>query len=147
MIEPLHLSVVVQCDAEHAFAVFTSKTSIWWPPSHSVSRQPGITVTFEPRLGGRIVERTSDSAEFDWGEILVWGPPRRLGYLWHLGSDRSQATEVQIEFVPLTDDSTRVDITHSGWERLGDLGPTRREKNSHGWGGMLPHYVSACAPR
>ena len=67
MIEPLELSLVVQCDAAHAFAVFTGSTSLWWPVSHSVSRQPGLVVTFEPRTGGRIFERSLDGTEFDWG--------------------------------------------------------------------------------
>jgi hypothetical protein len=144
MIAPLELSIVVQCDAAHAFAVFTASTSLWWPASHSVSRQPGLTVTFEPRTGGRIFERSPDGTEFDWGEITLWDPPKHLAYLWHLGVDRSLATQVRIEFVPLTTDSTRVKITHSGWDGLGDLGPPRRDRNQRGWDGLLPHFVAAC---
>ena len=144
MIEPLELSVVVQCDAAHAFAVFTASTSLWWPVSHSVSRQPGLAVTFEPRTGGRIFECSPDGTEFDWGEITMWDSPKRLAYLWHLGVDRSLATQVRVEFVPLTADSTRVEITHSGWDSLGDLGPPRRDRNQRGWDGVLPHFVAAC---
>ena len=145
MIEPLRISVVVQCDVEQAFSVFTEKATTWWPHAHSVSGEPGLTVTFEPRVGGRIFERTPANAEFDWGEILVWDPPHRLGYVWHIRSDRSQATEVQIRFVPLGSGSTRLEIEHSGWDRLGTAGQTRRDGNEKGWGGMLPHYVAACA--
>ncbi len=144
MIEPLEVSVVVQCDAAHAFAVFTASTSLWWPVSHSVSHQPGLAVTFEPRTGGRLFERAPDGTEFDWGEITLWDPPQRLAYLWHLGADRSLATQVRIEFVSLTADSTRVEIMHSGWDGLGDLGPARRDRNQRGWGGLLPHFVAAC---
>jgi uncharacterized protein YndB with AHSA1/START domain len=144
MIAPLELSVVVECDAGHAFAVFTASTSLWWPVSHSVSRQPGLTVTFEPRTGGRIFERTPDGIEFDWGEVTSWEPPRRLAYLWHIGVDRSLATEVRIEFVPLSAGSTRVEITHIGWDGLGDVGRPRRDKNRQGWDGLLPHFVAAC---
>ena len=146
MIEPLRISIVVQCDIEHAFSVFTEKTSMWWPPAHSVSREPGLTVTFEPKVGGRIFEQTPAHAQFDWGEILVWDPPKRLGYRWHLRADRSQATEVQIRFVALSDGATRLDIEHSGWDRLGDDGQPKRNANERGWGGLLPHYVAACTP-
>jgi hypothetical protein len=66
MIDPLQISVVVQCDVVHAFTVFTEKASMWWPQTHSVSREPGLTVTFEPKVGGRIFERTAGSTEFDW---------------------------------------------------------------------------------
>lgn len=144
MIAPLELSAVVQCDAAHAFAVFTASTSMWWPVSHSESRQPGLSVMFEPRTGGRIFERSPDGTEFEWGEITLWDPPKRLAYLWHLGVDRSLATQVRIEFVPLTADSTRLKITHSGWDGLGDLGPPRRDRNQRGWDGLLPHFVAAC---
>ena len=101
-------------------------------------------MTFEPRTGGRIFERTPDGVEFDWGEITTWEPPRSLAYLWHIGVDRSLATQVRIAFVRLSANSTRVEITHSGWDGLGDLGPPRREKNQRGWDGLLPHFVAAC---
>jgi uncharacterized protein YndB with AHSA1/START domain len=146
MIDPLQISVVVACDVTHAFAVFTEKTSMWWPPTHSVSHEPGLTVIFEPKVGGRIFERTPARTEFDWGQILVWDPPKRLGYLWHIRTDRAQATEVQIRFVALPDGTTRVDIEHTGWDRLGDAAQSRRDANGKGWGGMLPHFVAACAP-
>jgi uncharacterized protein YndB with AHSA1/START domain len=146
MIDPLQISVVVQCDLMHAFAVFTEKASMWWPPTHSVSREPGLAVIFEPKVGGRIFERTPARTEFDWGQILVWDPPNRLGYLWHIRTDRAQATEVQIRFVPLPDGTTRVDIEHTGWGRLGEAGQSRRDANGKGWGGMLPHFVAACSP-
>ncbi len=144
MIEPLRISLFVQCGVDHAFRVFTERASWWWPRTHSVSREPGLTVTFEPSVGGRIFERTPGGAEFDWGEILVWDPPHRLGYLWHIRSDRAEATEVQIRFVAVPDGTTRLDIVHTGWDRWGDAGQTRRNANEKGWGGVLPHYGAAC---
>jgi hypothetical protein len=52
--EPLELSFTVACAPEHAFDVWANKTSLWWPHGHSVSAEPGLTVTIEPRPGGRI---------------------------------------------------------------------------------------------
>ena len=54
MIEPLNLDFEVRCGAEHAFDVWTTRTSLWWPASHSVSAAPGLRVTIEPWVGGRI---------------------------------------------------------------------------------------------
>jgi hypothetical protein len=34
-------------------------------------------------------------------------------------------------------------VEHRGWERLGARGPDRRQANERGWGGLLPHYLSA----
>ena len=74
---------------------------------------------------------------------MAWEPPRRLAYLWHLGTDRSRATEVDISFTGGAS-ATTVTITHRGWERLGAAGPERRQRNRQGWAGLLPHYQHAC---
>jgi uncharacterized protein YndB with AHSA1/START domain len=142
--EPLLVEFTVACAPERAFALWAEQTSRWWPHGHSVSAEPGLTVTFEPRSGGRIFERTPAGVEHDWGEVLAWEPPRRLAYLWHLRFDRADATEVEITFAPAAE-GTAVTIVHSGWERLGGKGPERRTRNERGWAGLLPHYVAACA--
>ena len=142
--EPLELAFTVRCSPEHAFATWAERTSLWWPHGHSVSGDPDLTVTIEPRAGGRIYERTPAGVEHDWGEVLAWEPPGRLVYLWHLRFDRADATEVEITFAP-ADEGTAVTIVHRGWERLGAQGPERRARNERGWGGLIPHYVTACA--
>jgi Activator of Hsp90 ATPase homolog 1-like protein len=75
----------------------------------------------------------------------VWEPPRRLGYVWHIHADRADATEVEITFVDQGDATTRVDIEHRGWERLGARGPGWRDANRAGWDGVLPSFRSACS--
>jgi len=123
----------------------TSETSRWWPVTHTVTAETGLEVVFEAGPGGRIFERTAAGVEGDWGEITVWEPPRRLGYLWHIRADRADATEVEIAFSDHGDATTRVEIEHRGWERLGTRGPGWRDANRSGWDGVLPHYLSACS--
>ena len=142
--EPLEIDFTVACPPERAFEMWARRTSMWWPHGHSVSGEPGLTVTFEPQPGGRIFERTPSGEEHDWGEVLVWEPPSRLAYLWHLRFDRSDATEVSVTFTDALE-GTAVRIVHSGWERLGAAGPERRERNRKGWAGALEHYRRACA--
>jgi uncharacterized protein YndB with AHSA1/START domain len=144
MIEPIRLAFVVSCSAEHAFATWTERAQMWWPPAHTVSHQPNAEIVFDPRVGGRIYERTPAGVEIDWGEIKVWEPPRRLVYLWHVATDRANATEVEIAFIE-QGEQTRVEVEHRGWERLGDRGRTWRETNQGGWDGVLPDYMAACA--
>lgn len=146
MNEPIRMSFVVACSVSRAWAVWTAEISRWWPRSHSVSGDADLSVIIEGRPGGRIFERTPDGKEADWGEILVWEPPRRLVYLWHLRADHADATEVEIEFSPEDNRSTRVEIEHRGWERLGARGQGRRDANLEGWSGLLPHFVMACSP-
>jgi uncharacterized protein YndB with AHSA1/START domain len=139
--EPLRLSFLVSCRAEHAFATWTRKTSLWWPADHTVSGEAGLEIVFEPRVGGRIFERTRAGQEIDWGEITAWEPPRRLRYLWHLHAERADATDVEIVLTELAESTTRIDIEHWGWERFGAAAPVRRQANQAGWAGLLPHFV------
>jgi hypothetical protein len=147
MIEPLRYSFEVRCPVDHAFEVWTARTSQWWPKTSTISQATDLEVVFEGREGGRIFERTPAGQEIEWGEITVWEPPRRLGYLWHIATDRASATEVEIRFSELDAEKTRVEIEHRGWEKLGERGATWRDTNRGGWEGTLPHYIAACRRR
>jgi uncharacterized protein YndB with AHSA1/START domain len=139
--EPLRLTLEVDCAPEDAFAVWTQRFSLWWPADHTVTGDPAL-VALEPRLGGRIYERGADGTEHEWGEITLWEPPGRLGYLWHLMRDRADATDVEITF-RRDGSGTRVEIEHRGWQRLGAYAGVWRERNQVGWSTLLPHYVKA----
>ena len=142
-IEPIHLTFVVDCPVEHAFDVWTGRIAQWWPADHTVTAEPGLVVVLEGRRGGRIFERSPSGIEHDWGEVTVWEPPGRLGYTWHLNRDRSDATDVEIKFLPRDDATTTVEIEHHGWERLGSEGIAWRDRNQGGWATLLPHYIAA----
>ena len=144
MIEPLRLSYDIECSAAHAFHIWTSRFSTWWPQNHSTSGDPRTEITFEPRLGGRIFERTSTGLEIDWGEVTGWDPPQRLAYLWHIRRDRAEATDVELTFVVTSAHRCRLVILHTGWERLGADGETWRDANTNGWRGLAPHFMAAC---
>jgi uncharacterized protein YndB with AHSA1/START domain len=143
MTDALRISQEIRCTPEHAFAVWTTRLSTWWPTGHSASGDPDTVVTLEPRLGGRIYERTPDGTEFDWGEVIEWSPPHRLAYRWHIAWDVERATDVLLTFVDLGNDRTRLDIVHSGWERFGEESETWRTANSGGWSALLPTFVAA----
>jgi hypothetical protein len=142
-VTPLRLSVHLACSAEHAFHVWTARIAAWWPPEHRATAETQTEVILEPRLGGRLFERTLSGLEMQWGEITVWDPPRRLAYLWHIRRDRADATEVEITFVPIEPEAARVDIVHRGWDRLGAAGPGWRDRNAAGWNGVLPDFIRA----
>jgi hypothetical protein len=143
MIEPIRITLEVACPVEHAFEVWTGRIGQWWPADHTVTAEPSLLVVLEARPGGRIFERTSAGVEHEWGEVTIWEPPTRFGYLWHLKRDRSDATEVEIRFASAGEARTRIDIEHRGWERLGADGEEWRDRNRGGWATLLPHYVAA----
>jgi uncharacterized protein YndB with AHSA1/START domain len=143
VIEPIRLAFELDCPVEHAFETWTGRIGQWWPLDHTVSAAPGLAVVLEGRPGGRIFERELSGVEHDWGEVTVWEPPTRLAYTWHLNRDRSDATQVEIRFLPSPGDQTRVEIEHRDWERLGSAAAPWRERNVAGWTSLLPHYRAA----
>jgi hypothetical protein len=144
VIDPLELTLDIDCAPDHAFDVWTSRFDRWWPRGHSVSGDPAAIV-LEPHVGGRIFERTADGTEIDWGEVTVWQPPERLAYLWHIRRDRSDATDVELTFADAGDGTTRLHIVHRGWERLGAGAEEWRDANRGGWHGLLPHFTTYIA--
>ncbi len=142
-VDALRLTFEIACSKDHAFDVWTTRLSSWWPRDHSASGHPDTVVTLEPRLGGRIFECTPDGHEIDWGEVTVWSPPDRLVYLWHIGRERAVATTVDLTFVDTGDETTRLEIVHSGWERLGPQAVSWRDANTNGWRTLLPAFTAA----
>jgi uncharacterized protein YndB with AHSA1/START domain len=138
------MSFEVACSVDHAFAVWTSDIGTWWPPDHTVSGHADLIV-LETGVGGRIFERTPEGVEHDWGTVTAWEPPARLVYQWHIGRDRVDATEVEIQFHRQGDAATRIEIEHRGWDRLGADGEQRRVQNRGGWETLLPQYQDAIA--
>ncbi len=143
MIAPLRVTFEVACAPEHAFDMWTSRIDTWWPADHTVSGEPRPQVVLECEPGGRIYERTADGVVHDWGEITRWSPPDHLAYQWHLGGSRDQSTLVEVHFVPSGPESTRVEIEHSGWDRLGESGIVWRGRNQSGWDTLLPHFAQS----
>jgi len=141
--EPLTFSFEVACPQERAFDLWANRIKTWWPSDHTVSGRKDVTVILESGVGGRIFERTPEGEEHEWGEVTAWEPPQQLSYLWHLGSDRSDATTVTVMFVPNGPEETIVRIEHDGWERLGSRAEERRNRNSAGWQSLVNYYVTA----
>jgi Activator of Hsp90 ATPase homolog 1-like protein len=129
-IAPVTKSVSVNRTPEEAFRIYTEGIATWWPlDTHSPSGK-AETVVIEPREGGRLYERTTDGEEVEWGEILVWDPPRRLVHSWHLG--RREATEVELRFSP-EGEGTLVELIHRGWESHGEHAAAVRASYDSGW--------------
>jgi uncharacterized protein YndB with AHSA1/START domain len=143
VLEPLIVEFTVQTEPDRAFDLWAKRTSLWWPPGHRMASSDS-EIVFEGHPGGRIYERSSDGVEHGWGEVLEWEPPNRLRYLWHIFFDRSEATTVEVRFDAIGTDATTVTITQTGFERLGDAGPARREKTGSAWVAIAAPFVAIC---
>ena len=147
MIEPIRLSFDVDCPPAHAFETWTGRIDRWWPADHTVTGEDGLDG--RARGPARRADLRADArgrARLGRGHGLG-AARRRLGYLWHLRRDRADATDVEIRFVDRGDGTTRVEIEHAGWERLGAEGETWRDRNHGGWATLLPHFIERAARR
>jgi uncharacterized protein YndB with AHSA1/START domain len=142
-IEPVVKKITVECALEEAFHYFTADFSMWWPAAtHSVVayasefKDKPAAVTFEPRVGGRIFERTRAGEEHLWGTVLEWKPPMRVVFSFHPGRDEKEAQTVEVTF-SRTAAGTRVVLAHSGWEKLGANAQQTRDRYNQGWEGVF----------
>jgi uncharacterized protein YndB with AHSA1/START domain len=142
-IEPVVKTVTLSCTPEEAFRYFTADFGVWWPAAtHSVvayasqfKAEPS-TVILEPRLSGRIFERTDGGEDHAWGSVLVWQPPTRLAFSFHPGRDAQEAQTVEVTFSPAPD-GTQVVLMHSGWEKLHANPQEARDSYNAGWQGVF----------
>jgi uncharacterized protein YndB with AHSA1/START domain len=140
-------TVEVERSPEDAFRYFTAEIAGWWPlETHSVARENAETCVFEGREGGRIFERTREGQEIRWGTVIVYEPPRRLVYTWHPGRSEETAQEVEMHF-RATENRTRVEVEHRGWERYGEGAAEAIESYDTGWAFVLGDlYADAVTP-
>jgi uncharacterized protein YndB with AHSA1/START domain len=123
---PVRKSVVVDASAEEAFETFTSDVDSWWPRTHHIGKSPMTRIVIEGRSGGRCYTEHEDGAVCDWGRVIGWDPPRRLVLAWQMTHewtyepDLSRSSEVEVRFVPMRGETTRVEVEHRFFERHGD---------------------------
>jgi len=143
---PIRKSVTVSAPPEKAFRRFTAEMASWWPlASHSVGQRDSETIVMEGREGGRIVERIRGGRECVWGTITAWEPPRRVAFTWHPGDDPARAQDVEVRFTA-EGTATRVELEHSGFERLGALARRAHRGYPLGWAYVLGRYAGRRGP-
>ena len=146
---PVRRNVTVKTGVEHAFRVFTEGFDTWWPRSHHIGKSRMKRAVVEPFVGGRMYSEQEDGTDCPWGVITMWDPPRRLVFAWQITHewgfepDLAKSSEVEVRFTPQPDGSTRVDLEHRHFERMGPGGETMKTTvgGDGGWGGLLKMFV------
>jgi len=149
MIEPVIKTIEVPCNQAHAFRVFVENTASWWPlDKNSVSAMQGHAarhVEIETRVGGQVLETTHDGQTAQWGTVTCYEPSDRLTLDWHIGLPQDKASTVDVQFEVISEERTRVTLTHSNWESFGDTARDMREGYNSGWVGVFEDaFGTAC---
>lgn len=150
MLEPLISTIEVPCGQEKAFSVFVNEMGGWWPlDKRSMSLmnggKPPKSLTVEPRQGGKIVETSQDDTVHHWGTITSYDPHSGIDMDFHMGMPPENASLVEVRFVALEAERTRVALTQSNWEAFGDMAEMMRNGYGSGWVLIFEQgYKSAC---
>lgn len=136
-------SILVDCSVEQAFMTFTERIGEWWPfDGHSLFDAKAETVVFEPHVGGRVYERSAAGEEGLWGTLTAWDPSHGFAMTWHPGRGEETAQDLELRF-SAEGGGTRVDLLHTGWERLGDRMQEIGGHYDEGWDLVLGRFAAA----
>ena len=147
VIAPVRKTVHVRAPIAHAFEVFTSGLTRWWPLDHGVGKKPIQKVLMEPRLGGRWLEIAHDGTETSVATITLWEPPLRFVMVWQVNAkwqpDATMKSEVDVRFTADGGEATHVEVVHHRFETMGaEAGASMRKDVDGGWPGLLERFVA-----
>jgi hypothetical protein len=141
-------SVTVNASAARAFEVFTAGIDRWWPKTHGIGEAAVLESIIEPFVGGRWYTKHADGKDVVVGHVRAWDPPRRFVVGWEISANWKPdsrvafASEVEVQFVAQTADTTRVDVEHRDFERMGSAeGATMRSSVDGGWPTILALFA------
>lgn len=146
IIAPVRKEIRVAVSQAHAFEVFTSGLTKWWPPNHGVGPRPVKSTHMEPKLGGRWLELAEDGTQTIVATITEWAPPNRLVFVWQINAqwkpDASMKSEVEVTFDAQGADATLVKLLHHKFEAMGeDQGASMRRDVDGGWTPLLARFA------
>ncbi len=143
-IAPVRKSIVVKATPAQAFEAFTARIDRWWPKTHGIGAAPVVESIIDPYVGGRWHTRHEDGSDVTVGHVRVWEPGRRFAFSWEISADwkpdarLAYASEVEVRFTAEADGSTRVDLEHRDFERMGAAeGAKMRGAVDGGWVSIL----------
>jgi uncharacterized protein YndB with AHSA1/START domain len=135
-------SVTVNVAPERAFRAFVDDIGKWWPLAEgfAFAGDRAQDMYLEGREGGRVYERSMDGKEFHIGTVTVYDPPSRVVFTWgEATAEWDGATEVEVRFTS-HGGSTRVDLEHRGFDRIGPAAGETRDTYDGGWVTVLDRF-------
>jgi uncharacterized protein YndB with AHSA1/START domain len=135
-VPPVVKTVTVRVAPTRAFELFAGDLARWWPLAQFHTGPDPVACAIEPRTGGRVFERAADGRETAWGTVVAYEPPHHLTFTWIVGLAAEHEQLIELRFAP-DGQGTRIELTHSGWEKLGEAAMSLRERYDHGWATLI----------
>jgi len=133
-IPPVVKTITVCTTPQRAFDAFVVDFARWWPLAthHDGRARPAVDCVVEPYVGGRVFERDAAGVETTWATVLAYEPPHLLAVSWFAGKTPDVAQRVELRFAA-EGATTRIVLTHSGWEGLSEHAQVTRDAYDNGW--------------
>ncbi|MEL7180734.1 MAG: SRPBCC domain-containing protein [Pseudomonadota bacterium] len=142
MHDPIEKTLTVPLTPAEAFTLFTTDMDAWWPKDPFSVTGAKAKVTFPDHKDGEIVEEGADGTRNIWGKLIAYEPNAYLAFTWHPGRTDKEATVVTVIFTQ-TETGTKCDLTHGGFDILGDTADAVSTSYLHGWDLVLGCYTKA----
>jgi uncharacterized protein YndB with AHSA1/START domain len=146
--DQVRVTVFVAVAPAEAFRAFTEEIDLWWGkgPRFRITSHGPSAITFEPSLGGRLLERVDTPGGpqlVEKGRITAWEPPSRFVFDWRgINFLPDEKTEVEVRFTA-AEDGTNVEVCHRGWSKLPASHPVRHGQDVPAFIGMLGSWWGA----
>lgn len=145
--------IEVAVPVERAFAVFTEQFDRIKPREHNMLAVPITETVFETRVGGAVYDRGEDGSVCRWARVLAFEPPQRFVISWditphwQIETDPDRCSEVEVRFVSVGPDRTRVELEHRHLDRHGDGWQGERDgvAADGGWPLYLQRFADVAA--
>ena len=151
MLDPIVKTIEVPCSQEMAFRVFVREIGSWWPlgkfsvSTHAGKRPKSLHVNLE--RGGKIIEVDDSGNEHLWGTVKSYDPFGYFSMDFHMNEGPEAASLVEVRFILMSQEHTKVELTHSNWEAFRDKAIWMRSGYELGWGIIFEQeFKAACSP-
>lgn len=145
-IAPVRHTVSVGLAPDAAFDLFANRFDTWWPRDRSADGPGGrAEIVFEPRRGGRWLERRPDGSEQPIGSVLSVDPGKRVVLDWQLDDFvfvPTLHTTVEVTFEPAGEGAS-VTLEHRDLDRYGPGAARHRERFDATWPLVLGVFAAA----
>ncbi len=108
--------VVVPAAPVEAFDAWVEHLGRWWPAGCAPAAGPFQDAVVEPRVGGRVYLVHPALGEVEWGRVLAVARGALVVHTSVLGQDAEHPSRIGVQFVPLDEGGTRVELEHGGWD-------------------------------
>lgn len=116
MIEPIRHQLVVAPTPVEAFDAWVDGIGQWWHPAYTPDPAGFVGAGIEPRVGGRVYLVDATVGDVVWGRVLAIARGALVVHTSTLAQTPEHPSRIAVQFVPLDEGGTRVELEHGGWD-------------------------------